>query len=78
MREQRDRAMMLGLAGIRVKQLMQFRRHRHRVQQQDKPGQQRGGDRLAGQLEMTAYKLQIVCNIANTGANASLTVAAVV
>jgi hypothetical protein len=27
---------------------------------------------------MTAYKLQIVCNIANTGANASLTVAAVV
>lgn len=70
--------MMLGLAGIRVEPLMQFRRGRQRIQQQDKPGQQRGDDRLAGLLEMTAHELQIVCNIASTGANASLTVAAAV
>ncbi len=56
MGEERDCALMTRLAGVRMKPLMQQRRGGHGVQQQDKPGQQRGNDRPAGVLEMTRYE----------------------
>jgi len=40
MSEQRDRALVIRLPRIRMNQLMQFRRGRHGVQQQDQPDQQ--------------------------------------
>jgi hypothetical protein len=40
MSEQRDRALVIRLPRIRMNQLMQFRRGRHGVQQQDQPNQQ--------------------------------------
>jgi hypothetical protein len=57
MREQRDGALMFRRTGVLVKQFVQLGRSRHRVQKQDKPGQQRGDDRLAVPLELTPHEL---------------------
>lgn len=71
MREHRDRAIVVGLIRILVDQFVELWTRRHCVQEQDKTHQQRGDDRLAAQLEMAFYKLQIGCKLAPAVPDAS-------
>jgi len=63
--EQGDRAFVVGFAGVRVDQFMQRRRGRHGVQQQDKTGQQRGDDRLAGWFGLARYEPHSIGKLAH-------------
>ena len=54
--KQGDGALMLSIAGIRVKPFVQCRRGRHRVEQQDNSRQHRGDDRLAASRELARYE----------------------
>ena len=72
LREHRDGAMMVSLAGVLVNQFMQIGAGRHRVEQQNHPHQPGGQGRPAEPNEMTRFVLQTVCNIANDVPLASL------
>lgn len=48
-----DGALMPGLAGVRMKPLVQRRRSAQHVEQQDQPGQPSGDNRLAASSGMT-------------------------
>lgn len=71
MGKQRDSALMIRRTRVFVDEFMKRRNSHHRVQQQNKPDQQRGDDRLSAQFEMTPLELQNVCNLAVVLTNAS-------
>jgi len=52
-----NRALVLAVARVGMKQLMQRRRDRHGIEQQDKRGQQQGDNRPAASKSMTRNKL---------------------
>ena len=70
-REHRDGALMVFFAGIRVEPFVQRGGGRHRVQQEDKPGQQRGDGRLAARLKMALYETHNTFKLADIMPGAS-------
>ena len=61
MRKQRDGALMILMAGVVVDEFVQLGTRGHRVQQEDKRHQQRGGKRAAEPDFMAIFQLQTIC-----------------
>jgi len=63
MGEQGDRAMMVGLAGIKVDQFVQRGRSRHQIDQQDHADDRRDEQPFAQLFQTSISLLQLYCNI---------------
>ena len=71
MGKQGDDALMFSLARVCVKPLVERRRGGQDVQQEDKTGQHRGDDRLAGWFELARYEPHNECKLTDTMMGAS-------
>ena len=69
--KQGDDALMFSLARVCVKPLVERRRGGQDVQQEDKAGQHRGDDRLAGWFELTPYEPHNKCKLTDIMTGAS-------
>ena len=65
MREQGDRALMVGFIRVMMDQLVQGLAGSQRSHEQNQPNQQRGNERLAELTKMFFLVLQTVCNLAS-------------